>query len=116
MSISSRTPEGDPHRCPICGKVSWVKPSYPSGDSCCSNCGQLLWWFRDRLCHDGRIAPEQVTLSSSFIDDLGADSLDTAELIIELEEEFGIVVPNDDVERIKTVADAIRYIEKHRQE
>jgi acyl carrier protein len=116
MSISSRTPEGDPHSCPVCGKVSAVEPSLPHGDSCCPNCGQLLWWFRDRLSQDGRISPELVTLSSSFIEDLGADSLDTAELIIALEEEFGITIPSDEAERLKTVADAIRYIEQHRRE
>lgn len=95
--------------------MSAVEPSYPSGDSCCPNCGQLLWWFRDRLSRQARVAPEQITLSSSFSDDIGADSLDIVELVMELEEEFGVTIPDEEAERIKTVADAIRYIEPHRQ-
>jgi acyl carrier protein len=55
-------------------------------------------------------------LSSSFTDDIGADSLDIAELVLELQEEFGVTIPDDEAERIKTVAHAIRYIEEHRQE
>ena len=115
MVVSSRTPEGTPHRCPVCGKTSAVESSYPDGDSCCPNCGQLLWWFRDRLSRDAGIAPERITLSSSFIEDIGADSLDIVELVMELEEEFEVTIPDDEAERIKTVADAIRYIEQHRR-
>jgi acyl carrier protein len=116
MVVSSRTPEGTPHHCPVCGKKSAVEPSYPGGDSCCPNCGQLLWWFRDRLSRDARIAPERITLSTSFTEDIGADSLDIVELVMKLEEEFEITIPDDEAERIKTVADAIRYIEQHRRE
>ena len=48
-----------------------------------------------------------------FVDDLGADSLDTVELIMEFEEEFGIEIPDDDAEKITTVGSAVEYIEKH---
>ena len=53
-----------------------------------------------------------VTTSSSFQNDLGADSLDTVELIMKLEEEFEINIPEEDAEKIVTIGDAIRYIEK----
>lgn len=53
----------------------------------------------------------EVTESASFVDDLGADSLDTVELVMALEEEFGIEIPDEDAEKIITVKDAIQYIE-----
>lgn len=56
---------------------------------------------------------EEVTSEASFIDDLGADSLDTVELVMALEEEFGIEIPDEDAEKITTVNDAISYIEAH---
>jgi acyl carrier protein len=56
---------------------------------------------------------EEVTAEASFIDDLGADSLDTVELVMALEEEFGIEIPDEDAEKISTVKDAIAYIEAH---
>ncbi|TDT70440.1 acyl carrier protein [Hypnocyclicus thermotrophus] len=55
----------------------------------------------------------QVTLEASFVDDLGADSLDTVELIMAFEEEFGIEIPDEDAEKIKTVKDVIDYVEKN---
>lgn len=58
------------------------------------------------------VKPEEVTPTSSFIDDLGADSLDTVELVMALEEEFGIEIPDDDAEKMTTVGDAIKYIEE----
>ncbi|MFQ6614817.1 MAG: acyl carrier protein [Fidelibacterota bacterium] len=55
---------------------------------------------------ESKIVPE-----ASFVDDLGADSLDTVELIMELEEEFGIEIPDDDAEKMTTVGSAVDYIE-----
>ena len=57
------------------------------------------------------VSAEQVTPEASFIDDLGADSLDTVELIMALEEEFEIEIPDEDAEKIATVADAVSYLE-----
>ncbi len=54
-----------------------------------------------------------VTLEKSFIDDLGADSLDTVELVMAFEEEFGIEIPDEEAEKIKCVQDAVNYIEEH---
>jgi len=56
---------------------------------------------------------EEVTLKSSFTDDLGADSLDNVELIMALEDEFDIEIPDEEAEKISTVQDAIKYIEEH---
>jgi acyl carrier protein len=56
---------------------------------------------------------EEVNPEASFIDDLGADSLDTVELVMALEEEFGIEIPDEEAEKISTVQDAISYIETH---
>ncbi|HTL48470.1 MAG TPA: acyl carrier protein [Verrucomicrobiae bacterium] len=58
------------------------------------------------------VKPEEVIPEASFVDDLGADSLDTVELVMALEEEFGIEIPDEDAEKIQTVGDAIRYIEE----
>ena len=57
--------------------------------------------------------PEKVTEKASFIDDLGADSLDTVELVMAFEEEFGCEIPDDAAEKILTVKDAITFIEQH---
>lgn len=58
----------------------------------------------------------EVTTEAKFIDDLGADSLDTVELVMALEEEFGIEIPDEDAEKIVTVKDAIAYIQGHKKE
>ena len=57
--------------------------------------------------------PEEVVPEASFIDDLGADSLDTVELVMALEEEFEVEIPDEDAEKITTVGEAAKYIEEH---
>ena len=57
------------------------------------------------------VAPDQVTDDARFVEDLNADSLDIVELIMALEEEFGSEIPDEDAENLKTVGDAIKYIE-----
>jgi acyl carrier protein len=59
------------------------------------------------------VEEETVTPEASFVDDLGADSLDTVELVMALEEEFGIEIPDEDAEKITRVKEAIDYIEGH---
>jgi acyl carrier protein len=56
---------------------------------------------------------EQITPTASFLDDLGADSLDTVELVMAFEEEFGIEIPDEDAEKITRVKEAVDYIEAH---
>ena len=57
--------------------------------------------------------PEQVKPEAAFIEDLGADSLDIVELVMALEEEFGIDIPDEDADKIKTVGDAMEYLRSH---
>ena len=59
------------------------------------------------------VDPKEVTLESSFVADLGADSLDTVELVMAFEEEFGCEIPDDAAEKITTVKNAIDYVEQH---
>ena len=57
----------------------------------------------------------EVTENASFVDDLGADSLDTVELVMDFEEKFGLEIPDEDAEKIRTVGDAINYIAEKKQ-
>lgn len=57
------------------------------------------------------VKKEEIKPESSFIDDLGADSLDTVELVMALEEEFGVEIPDEDAEKMTTVGDSIKYID-----
>src|SRR5262249_10250558 len=61
------------------------------------------------------VEESEVTPNARFIDDLGADSLDTVELVMRFEEEFSIEIPDEDAEKIQSVRDAIAYIEEHRK-
>ena len=60
------------------------------------------------------VAEEDVVPEASFVDDLGADSLDLVELIMAMEETFEVSIPDEDAEKIKTVQDAIDYVNKHK--
>ena len=59
------------------------------------------------------VDPEKVTPEASFVEDLGADSLDTVELVMAFEEEFGVDIPDEDAEQLRTVGDAIAYLKDH---
>ena len=67
---------------------------------------------KDIIVTELGVEREKLTDDASFIDDLGADSLDIVELVMELEEEFEITIPDDQAEKIKTVGEAIDYIER----
>ncbi len=131
--ISSRTPEGVPNHCPVCDGFICIEPSQPLGDAPCPNCGTLLWFFdtsagmrfheskaiaplRDRLietiCENLGVSRERISSTASFSEDMGADSLEIVELVMELEEELGVTIPDDEAEKIKTVGDAIDYLAK----
>jgi acyl carrier protein len=62
------------------------------------------------------VDPEKVKPEASFVEDLGADSLDTVELVMAFEEEFGVEIPDEEAEKIRTVGDAIKYLKEHFKE
>ncbi len=68
---------------------------------------------KDLVVEQLGVSQDQVNPQASFIDDLGADSLDTVELVMAFEEEFGIDIPDEDAEKMVTVADAIKYLEEN---
>jgi acyl carrier protein len=127
--ISSRTPEGQPNRCPLCGAAVAVEPSQPAGDAPCPHCGTLLWFIQSpegprfydrnrieqlrehlqrRLAEQLGVEPEKLDLETLSTTDLAADSLDMVELVMELEEEFDLEISNDEQERIQTLRDLLR--------
>jgi acyl carrier protein len=65
------------------------------------------------ICEQLEVSEEDVVPGASFVDDLGADSLDQVELIMAMEEEFGISISDEEAEKIATVKDAIDYIQQH---
>lgn len=67
---------------------------------------------KDIIVEQLGVTPEQVTATASFIEDLGADSLDTVELVMAFEEEFNVEVPDEDAEKLQTVGDVTKYIEE----
>jgi acyl carrier protein len=132
--ISSRMPEGVPNHCPVCNSDLCIEPSQPSGDAPCPTCGTLLWFSRTpagiRVYRSEEVAPlaervlailreylavreQDLQPWASFSEDIGADSLDLVQLIMALEDEFDITIPEEDAARIKTVRDAIDYILQH---
>jgi acyl carrier protein len=72
--------------------------------------------IRDRVikitCDQLGTTPDKITDQTSFVNDLGADSLDTVELVMSFEDEFEISIPDEDAEKIASVGDAIRYVEE----
>jgi acyl carrier protein len=67
---------------------------------------------KDIIINELGVEAEKVTPDASFVEDLGADSLDTVELVMAFEEEFGIEIPDEDAEKMQTVGDAIEYIKQ----
>ena len=67
---------------------------------------------KEIICEQLGVSEDQVTPQASFIDDLGADSLDIVELVMAMEEEFDIEIPDEDAERIQTIGDATAYLKE----
>jgi len=74
---------------------------------------ELFEKVKDVIVSQLNVEEAEVTEEASFIDDLGADSLDIVELVMALEETFDLKIPDEDAESIKTVADALAYIQEH---
>ncbi len=77
---------------------------------------EILEKVKDLVSKQLSINEKQITLEASFIEDLGADSLDTVELIMTLEEKFDIEISDEDAEKIKTVQDVVEYVKKRAAE
>ncbi|HYH82574.1 MAG TPA: acyl carrier protein [Longimicrobium sp.] len=71
---------------------------------------------KDIIINELGVEAEKVTPEASFVEDLGADSLDTVELVMAFEEEFGMEIPDEEAEKLQTVGDAISYIQSHAQQ
>ncbi len=71
---------------------------------------------REIIINELGLEPEKVTDDASFVEDLGADSLDTVELVMAFEEEFGLDIPDEDAEKMRTVGDAITYLKENRED
>ena len=67
----------------------------------------------DIVCGQMGTSRDKITLETSFVNDLGADSLDVVELLMEFEEKFDFSIPDEDAEKIQTIGDAVKYIEEH---
>jgi len=103
VTISTRTPEGTPNRCPVCGHAFRIESSRPFGDAPCPACGTLLWFVTEAAearffdpetaglieLVASRLGVSAATVRAGRLDDLGLDSLDVVELVMELEEELG---------------------------
>ncbi|MBQ0145974.1 MAG: acyl carrier protein [Lachnospiraceae bacterium] len=69
--------------------------------------------IREIICEVLSVEPEEVTMSTSIVDDLGADSLDVFQIVMAIEEEYEIQIPQEEVEKIKTVGDAVEAIRNY---
>ena len=68
---------------------------------------------REIIINELGVEPEKVTDDASFVEDLGADSLDTVEFVMAFEEEFGLDIPDEDAEQMRSVGDAIKYLKEN---
>jgi len=75
--------------------------------------GDIQAQITEIICEQLDVKAEDVQLSKSFTEDLGADSLAVVELVLALEEKFGVKIPDDQVDSIRTVGDAVSYIKQH---
>jgi acyl carrier protein len=123
MIISSRTPEGDAYQCPVCGATALLESSL-AGDVPCPSCGQLLWWLRNRLNPQidfGTLLSvigkeKQPREPWQTADELGIDSLDVVEMVMEIEDNFGVTLSDEDLADCRTVEDIIRLIQLRRKD
>lgn len=108
---SAESLKGSHDRCPVCGADN--RPSAETAcQSLCPKCGKLLDWFREHFSADLGVPPEAITADALLVNDLGADSLDTLEMVLQLENEFNLQISEEAAQRFESVGDAIRYVEQ----
>lgn len=112
---SGLLPDGFSGRCPICQAIVSAEPSEPAGDAPCPKCGHLIWWFKNKLSPlAGRnVSSNLQKPDERYLRDLAAESLDVVELIMEIEDEFGITISDDDYDGFRTLGDVIRFLRLH---
>jgi acyl carrier protein len=86
----------------------------PPGGTATAMADNIETKVREKIAEQLGVAADEVTPESSFIEDLGADSLDIVELVMALEEEFNIEISDEDAEKIRTVKDVVGYIQAHK--
>ena len=74
---------------------------------------ELVDKVMDIVCKQLNVSKDKLTPETSFVNDLSADSLDLVELVMELEDQFGVSIPDEEAEKIQTIGDAIKYVEEH---
>jgi acyl carrier protein len=88
--------------------VAWLSDRYSGGGFMADTDAKV----KEIIINELGVEAEKVTPEASFVEDLGADSLDTVELVMAFEEEFGIEIPDEDAEGLQTVGDAIKYLKE----
>ena len=121
--MTSPRPAGKRRRCPLCRVEIEADLPEPPGDAACPHCdcwlresAELLLQFQHRLGLMLGVAPSKIRPDSSLASDLGGESLDVAELVMDLEEEYDLTIPPDLARGMKTLADAVRFLADQRHE
>ena len=97
-------------QCPVCGHQGLAALCDPAGVGLCPQCGRLLHWFQGRLASIQGIEAARLALDTMLVDDLGMDSLELVEIIMEIEDEFGVRISEEEADEIRTIADAIHRV------
>jgi acyl carrier protein len=97
-------------RCTVCSRPTQMEGYGIVATELCIQCETILRRLSDRLVPLYDIEPDRITLGTSWVEDLGADSLDRAELIVALEEEFGTKITNEETLKLEVVADLVRLL------
>lgn len=114
MTNPVRTPEGEPLRCPICGAISALDLADPPGDAVCPQCGSLLWRIRDRLQNRPEKPAADHLRDFSWNDECARDSPEMVEIVMELEDEFDLSIPEADYAQFRSVRDVVQYLRRRR--
>ena len=124
MTVSSRTPEGFPSHCPVCGASISIEFSDPASDAPCPQCGCLLWFSTELVNSIINYSQDElgttaypITVDSQLaeLDGDSLDSLDLVELVMNLEDEYDIVISDNDYDQIQTIGDVVRLVNVKRR-